>query len=85
MIDPVLFGLESDGCERPITITPVLNRLQNGELRPTGVFRLAECNIGMGEIVFDDEMKQWEYTGMGNLTHIEAAKIARYIRNYDKC
>lgn len=84
MTDQVVFGLDSDGYERPITITPVLNRLQNGEQHPTGVFKLAEGTIPMGEIVFDDELKQWEYTGMGNLTHMEAAKIARFIRNYNK-
>ncbi|MGN6178889.1 MAG: hypothetical protein ACTHNW_06895 [Mucilaginibacter sp.] len=84
MTDPVVFGLDSDGFERPIIITPVFNRLPGGELHPTGVFKLAEGSINMGEIVFDDEMKQWEYTGMGNLTHIEAAKIAKYIRGYDK-
>jgi len=84
MTDPVIFGLDTDGFERLITITPLLNRLPDGELHPTGVFKLAEGAINMGEIVFDDELKQWEYTGMGNLTHMEAAKIAKYIRNYDK-
>jgi hypothetical protein len=84
MTDPVIFSLDADGFERLITITPLLNRSTNGDLHPTGVFKLAEGSIAMGEIVFDDELKQWEYTGMGNLTHMEAAKIARYIRNYDK-
>lgn len=84
MTDPVIVGLNSDGFERQITVTPLLNRLPNGTLYPTGVFKLAEGSISMGEIVFDDDLKQWEYTGMGNLTHVEAAKIARYIRNYGK-
>lgn len=83
MTDQVVF-LDVDGFERLITITPQVTRLPTGELRPTGVFGLAEGSIAMGEIVFDDELKQWEYTGMGGLTHIEAAKIAKYIRNYDK-
>ncbi len=84
MTDPVLFALDIDGFERMITVTPLLNRLPNGDLKPTGVFKLAEGSISLGEIVFDDAMKQWEYTGMGNLTHVETAKIARYIRNYGK-
>ena len=84
MTDQVIYGLDCDGFERLITITPRLDRMTNGELLPTGVFKLAEGSISMGEIVFDDDMRQWEYTGLGNLTHIEAAKIARYIRNYDK-
>ena len=84
MTDPVNFRFDIDGVERLITITPRLDRGPDGALHPTGVFKLAEGHINMGEIVFDDELKQWEYTGLGNLTHMEAAKIARYIRNYDK-
>jgi hypothetical protein len=84
MTDPVVYGLDVDGFERLITITPRLDRALNGDLHPTGVFKLAEGSIPLGEIVFDDELKQWEYTGMGDLTHMQAAKIARYIRNYDK-
>ena len=84
MTDPVIFSLDTNGFERLITITPILNRAANGDLHPTGVFKLADGDMNMGEIVFDDELKQWEYTGLGNLTHMEAARIARYIRNYDK-
>jgi hypothetical protein len=36
----------------------------------------------MGEIVFDDDMRQWEYTGIGELTHEEAGMIADFIKNY---
>ncbi len=84
MIDPVIFRFDIDGVERLVTITPRLNRAPNGDQHPTGVFKLSEGHTNMGEIVFDDEMKQWEYTGLGDLSHREAAKIARYIRSYDK-
>lgn len=67
MTDPVIFGLDIDGFEREITITPQLNQSPDGELHPTGVFKITEGNVNMGELVFDDEMKQWEYTGMGPL------------------
>ncbi len=46
-----------------------------------GVFALQEGDTDLGDIVFDDKMMQWEYTGMGNLTHEEAAMIAGYIKN----
>jgi hypothetical protein len=48
----------------------------------TGVFKLSEGNVSLGEIVFDNNMNQWEYTGMGDLTHEEAEEIANYIKNY---
>ena len=45
-----------------------------------GVFAIHEGDTDLGDIVFDDNMNQWEYTGMGNLTHEEAAMIAGFIQ-----
>ena len=46
-----------------------------------GVFALHEGGTDLGDIVFDDKMNQWEYTGMGNLTHEEAGMIAAFIQS----
>jgi hypothetical protein len=34
----------------------------------------------LGDIVFDDMLKQWEYTAMGYLNHADAAEIAGFIQ-----
>jgi hypothetical protein len=80
MTGPIHYTLYKDGEEHTITITPGNKNFPGGDKFATGVFSLNEGNAGMGEIVFDDHMKQWEYTGMGNLTHEEAARIAGFIQ-----
>jgi len=82
MIKPVKYSLYSDGNTRSITITPVTKTIA-GVKHATGVFQLSEAGSDIGDIVFDDNMHQWEYTAMGNLTHPEAEEIAGYIRNYN--
>jgi hypothetical protein len=72
--------LETGDKDRRITIRPVNQRLIGSYLPAIGVFRLSEGNVELGEIVFDDNMIQWEYTGMGDLTHQQAAKIALFIK-----
>jgi len=47
----------------------------------SGIFSLSDGKTDIGDIVFDDMMGQWEYTGMGNLTHAEAQKIADFIKS----
>lgn len=72
-----------DGEEHTISITAVKQNIPGGNLYVTGVFSLTENNVDMGDIVFDDHMNQWEYTGMGDLSHREAAEIAGFIQvNY---
>jgi hypothetical protein len=82
MISPVNYNITLEDGEHHIIITPVNQNLPGGNLYSTGVFRLSEGVVGMGEIVFDDDMREWEYTGMGDLTHDEAEDIANFIRNY---
>ena len=80
MTDPINYTIFKDGEEHTITITPVNQNIPGGDLYVTGVFRLSEGEVGMGDIVFDDNMKQWEYTGMGDLNHTDAAEIAGFIQ-----
>ncbi|MGF7080719.1 hypothetical protein [Mucilaginibacter sp. UYCu711] len=63
-----------------ITITPLMKTLPNGEINLTGVFKLTEGGVDLGDIVFDNMLKQWEYTAMGYLDHANAAEIAGFIQ-----
>jgi len=65
-----------------LTITPVNALLDNGDFYPTGVHRLTSGTVGMGEIVFDENMEDWTYNGMDELTWEEAADVARFIKDY---
>ncbi|MCC8426249.1 hypothetical protein [Mucilaginibacter sp. UR6-11] len=80
MTDPINYTIYIDGEEHNITITPVNQNIPGGDIYVTGVFRLTEGNVGMGDIIFDDNMNQWEYTGMGDFTHQSAAEIAGFIQ-----
>ena len=76
--------LETEEGDRTITIHPVNQHIPGGDLYATGVYSLKEGAVGLGDIVFDDDMNQWEYTGMGDITHDDAALIASFIKNYEQ-
>ncbi|MES2810761.1 MAG: hypothetical protein V4619_19150 [Bacteroidota bacterium] len=81
MTEPINYTIFKDGEEHSITITPLTQRVAGNNLYVTGVFKLTEGEVGMGDIVFDDEMKEWEYTGVGGyLNHTDAAEIAGFIQ-----
>lgn len=80
MTDQINYMLYKDGEGHNIIISPVTQNIAGGDLYATGVFRLSEGETDLGDIVFDDNMGQWEYTGMGDLTHKEAAEIAGFIQ-----
>ncbi len=82
MINETNYILETEDEDRAIIIRPYNQLIPGGDLYATGVFSLSEGDVGIGDIVFDDDMNQWEYTGMGDLTHEEAEEIASYIKNY---
>ncbi|MDB5031918.1 hypothetical protein [Mucilaginibacter sp.] len=81
MTVPINYKLYKNSEEHNITITPVNQNIPGGDLYVKGVFRLTEGNVGLGDIVFDDNMREWEYTGMGDLSHREATEIASFIKN----
>jgi hypothetical protein len=72
--------LQTGDEDRKITIYEINRPCPDGNLIAKGVFGLSEGVKTIGEIVFDDNMDQWEYTGMGNLTHDEALEIATFIK-----
>ena len=84
MTDPLNYTIYKDGEAHNITITPVNKNIGKANLSSTGVFKLSEGQADMGDIVFDDQMQQWEYTGLGDLNHQEADEIANFIKvNYN--
>jgi|GEM_PF-3527998 len=80
MTDTLTFKLYRDSDIHLITIAEVKEVIP-GKSFVSGVFKLTEGKINLGNIVFDDAMNQWEYTALGNLTHKEAAIVATYIKD----
>ena len=81
MMKPANYSLYTADGERIIAIDPITKTLPGGTLQATGVFRLKDGKVNLGEIVFDDNMRQWEYTALGDLTHEQASEIATYIQD----
>ncbi|MFD2146398.1 hypothetical protein [Mucilaginibacter antarcticus] len=81
MTQPLNYTIFKDDEEHVITITPEIQRRPGDVMYITGVYKLMEGEVGMGDIVFDDEMRQWEHTGVGSyLNHTDAAEIAGFIQ-----
>jgi hypothetical protein len=81
MIKSVKYNLYTADRERIVYIEPIVKTIPGGTLYATGVFKLSDGDVNLGEIVFDDEMRQWEYTGLGDLTHEQASEIATFIQD----
>ena len=82
MINQVGYNINTlDGAVH-LTITPIIEALPGGNYYETGVYKLTDGNVGMGSITFDDEMADWTYDGIGELTYEEAALVADFIKNY---
>jgi hypothetical protein len=80
MTTQLKYTIYKDDEGHNITITPLMEILPNGDVHLTGVFKLTEGKADLGDIVFDDMLKQWEYTAMGYLNHADAAEIAGFIQ-----
>lgn len=77
----VVFDLDTEDGIRQIGIEAVHQLIPATHTYATGVFSLSEGETDLGEIVFDDHMHEWEYTCMGNLSHRDAKKVARFIKH----
>ncbi|RCH56196.1 hypothetical protein DJ568_05505 [Mucilaginibacter hurinus] len=71
-----------DDFVRHLTITPVNELLPSGDYYSTGIYKIHEGNVGMGQVVFDLETDDWEYDGYGELTHKQVEDIAAFIRKH---
>ena len=79
MTDTLTFKLYRDSDVHTITITEIKEFIP-GKSFVSGVYKLTEGKTNLGNIVFDDAMRQWEYTALGNLTHKEAGIVANFIK-----
>jgi hypothetical protein len=82
MVSQVSYDIETTGGAVHLTITPVNEPVPGGNYFATGIYKLSDGLVGMGNIIFDANMEDWEYDGIGELTYDEAAEIADFIRNY---
>ncbi|WP_428331094.1 hypothetical protein [Mucilaginibacter sp.] len=82
MINKVSYDLQTADGPLHLTISPVNNLLPGGDFYSTGIYKLSNGTVGMGDIVFDEDMNNWTYDGMDELTYDEAAEVAGFIKNY---
>ena len=82
MINQVGYNINTSEGYVHLTITTIIESLPDGIYYETGVYKLADGNVGMGTITFDEDMANWNYDGIGELTYEEAANVADFIKNY---
>lgn len=82
MIHHESYNLETTQGPVHITITPINQSLHNGDFYSTGIYKLRDGVVGMGEITFDNDMTEWTYDVTDGLTYDEVAEIAEYIKCY---
>ena len=82
MINQVGYNINTFDGPVHLTITPIIESLPDGIYFETGVYKLSDGTVGMGSITFDEEMADWTYDGIGELTYEEAAQVADFIKNY---
>jgi len=82
MINQTFYDIETSNGLVHLTITPINEHLFDGDYFSTGVYKLADGVVGMGDIIFDENMDTWKYNGLDELTYDEAAEVAGFIKNY---
>jgi len=82
MISQVTYEIVTVDGPIHLTITPVNQLLDDGNYFATGVYKLSDGTVGMGDITFDADMDEWDYNGLDELTYDEAEEIAQFIKKY---
>jgi hypothetical protein len=82
MINQVTYDIVTADGPVHLTITPVNEPLADGNYFSTGVYKLSNGTVGMGDINFDADMDEWDYNGMDEFTYDEAEEIAQFIKKY---
>ncbi|MGZ3766725.1 MAG: hypothetical protein ACXVB0_16735 [Mucilaginibacter sp.] len=83
MVNPVKYHLDTENGERLINIEPVYEEIAGGDLFATGRYILSEGNSGSGEIRFDGDLFEWEWSG-SNLGDEYIDNIVKFIREYNE-
>lgn len=82
MINQVGYDINTQDGPVHLTIIPVNELLPGDVYYSTGVYKLSDGVVGMGDISFNEDMSEWTYDGIGELTYEEAAEVAEFIKNY---
>lgn len=82
MINQVGYNINTSDGPIHLTITPIIESLTGGNYYETGIYKLADGGVGMGSIAFDEDMANWTYDGIGELTYDEAEEVAEFIKEY---
>lgn len=84
MVNPVKYHLNTENGERLITIDPVLEEIAGGDLFATGRYILSEENTDIGEIRFDGELVEWEWSSNTMLRDENVNHLVKFIREYNE-
>ncbi|SHM18810.1 hypothetical protein [Mucilaginibacter sp. OK098] len=82
MINQTTYTINTTAGMVELTIKPINSLLPDGDFFATGIYELTDGTVGMGEIVFDENMNEWTYNGMDELNWDEASEVAAFIKNY---
>ncbi|MDB5017344.1 MAG: hypothetical protein JWQ84_2176 [Mucilaginibacter sp.] len=82
MINQTSYNINTSNGPVHLTITPINQLLSNGDYYVTGIFKLSDGVVGMGDITFNEDMSEWDYNGIDELTYDEAAEVAEFIKSY---
>jgi len=84
MVNPVKYHLSTTRGDRSITIEPVYEEIAGGDLFSTGRYLLTENDGTVGEIRFDGELFEWEWTGDENPGNDSIFQVVNFIREYNE-
>jgi len=84
MVNPATYRLYTPAGERLIDIDPVYEEIAGGDLFPTGRYLISEASGGKGEIRFDGDLIEWEWSGSGAMEGNSIDRIIRFIEEYNE-
>ena len=84
MVNTVEYHLDTENGERLITIEPVYGEIAGGDLFATGRYILSEGGADIGEIRFDGELFEWEWTHDPPFANENIYSIVNFIREYNE-
>ncbi|RVU01070.1 hypothetical protein EOD41_10670 [Mucilaginibacter limnophilus] len=79
MTEAKTIHLNTSGGTIELIITPVIETF-GGASYLTGIYKVHEGPVGMGEVMYDTETDNWEYTGIGDLTHEQQQQLVNFIK-----
>ena len=84
MVNPAKYQLDTASGERLICVEPVFEEIGGGDLLPTGRYMISEADGGHGEIRYDGDVLEWEWSGPNRMEEESIARIARFILEYNE-